>query len=99
VCYMPNPSHPSFNDPNKIWWSVQVMKLLIMQYSATTHHCYIAKVKSTLWFFISLTEHHAMKTYWGSEGIAQRILELGTRWRWVVSFTPRPLYPQGKSPW
>jgi hypothetical protein len=25
--------------------------------------------------------------------------DLGTRWRWVVSFTPRPLYPQGKSPW
>jgi len=24
---------------------------------------------------------------------------LGTRWRWVVSFTPRPLYPQGQSPW
>jgi hypothetical protein len=21
------------------------------------------------------------------------------RWRWVVSFTPRPLYSQGKSPW
>jgi hypothetical protein len=40
-----------------------------------------------------------MKTYWGSEGIAPRILELGTRWRWVVSFTPRPLYLQSKSPW
>jgi hypothetical protein len=35
----------------------------------------------------------------GSGGIAQCILDLGTRWRWVVSFTPRPLYPQGKSPW
>jgi hypothetical protein len=23
---------------------------------------------------------------------------LGARWRWVVSFTPRPLYPQGKNP-
>jgi hypothetical protein len=22
---------------------------------------------------------------------------VGTRWRWVVSFTPRPLHPQGKS--
>jgi hypothetical protein len=45
-----------------------------------------------------LTEHHAMKAYWGSGGIAPRI-DLGTRWRRVVSFTPRPLYPQGKSPW
>jgi hypothetical protein len=24
-----------------------------------------------------LTEHHSMKTYWGSGGIAPRILELG----------------------
>jgi hypothetical protein len=40
-----------------------------------------------------------MKTYWGSGCIAPRILDLGTRWRWVVSFTPRQLYSQGKSPW
>jgi hypothetical protein len=33
-----------------------------------------------------------MKAYWS-------ILDLGTRWRWVVIFTPRPLYPQGKSSW
>jgi hypothetical protein len=33
-----------------------------------------------------------------SGGIAPRILDLGTRWRWVVSFTPRPLYSRGKSP-
>jgi hypothetical protein len=25
-------------------------------------------------------------------------LGLGTSWRWVVRFTPRPLYPRGKSP-
>jgi hypothetical protein len=40
-----------------------------------------------------------MKTYWGSGCIAPRILDLGTGWRWVVSFTPRPLHPQEKSPW
>jgi hypothetical protein len=28
-----------------------------------------------------LTEYHAMKACWGSEGIAPRILDLGTRWR------------------
>jgi len=39
-----------------------------------------------------------MKAYWGIGGIAPRILELGTGWGWVVSFTPRPRYPQGKSP-
>jgi hypothetical protein len=35
----------------------------------------------------------------GSGGRAPRILNLGTRRRWVVSFTPRSLYLQGKSPW
>jgi hypothetical protein len=35
-----------------------------------------------------------MKTYWGRKGIAPRILNLGTRWKLVVIFTP-----QGKSPW
>jgi hypothetical protein len=44
-------------------------------------------------------EHHAMKAYWGSGGITPRILDLGTRWRSVVSFTHRPLYPQGKNAW
>jgi len=31
-------------------------------------------------------------------GTVPRILNMGIRWRWVVSFTPRPLYPQGNSP-
>jgi hypothetical protein len=39
-----------------------------------------------------------MKVYWGSGGIAPCILDLGTRWKRVVSFTTRPLYPQEKSP-
>jgi hypothetical protein len=30
--------------------------------------------------FLCLTEHHAMKAYWGSGGIAPLILDLGTRW-------------------
>jgi hypothetical protein len=34
----------------------------------------------------------------GSGGIAPRILDLGTIWRWVVSFTPRPLYPKERAP-
>jgi hypothetical protein len=45
-----------------------------------------------------LTKNHATKTNWGSGDIVPCILDLGTRWRWVVSFTPRPLYPEGKSP-
>jgi len=34
----------------------------------------------------------------GRGGIASHILDLGTRWTWVVSFTPRPFYPQRKGP-
>jgi hypothetical protein len=36
------------------------------------------KVKLSL----CLTEHHIMKAYWGRGGIAPRILNLVTRWRW-----------------
>jgi hypothetical protein len=35
-----------------------------------------------------------MKTYLGSGGIAPRILNLDTRWRWVVSIVPWPLHPR-----
>jgi hypothetical protein len=40
-----------------------------------------------------------MKAYWGSGGIDPSVLDIGIRWRLVVSFTPRPLRPQGKSFW
>jgi hypothetical protein len=39
-----------------------------------------------------------MKAYWVG-GIAPLILDLGTRWRRVVRFTRRLLYPQAKSLW
>jgi hypothetical protein len=39
ACYMPHPSHsPWFDQSNYIWWSVQVLKLLIMQSSSASHH-------------------------------------------------------------
>jgi hypothetical protein len=38
-----------------------------------------------------------MNTYWENGGIAPRIINLGSGWwRWVVSFTSRPLYPREK---
>jgi len=39
-----------------------------------------------------------MKTYWGNRGIVPCILNRGSRWRWAVSFTHRPLYPRRKFP-
>jgi len=39
TCYMPRPSHPPpYDHPNNIWWSVLVMKLLIMQSSPFPYH-------------------------------------------------------------
>jgi hypothetical protein len=35
---------------------------------------------------------------WGSGCIDPHFLDLGTSWRWVVSFTPRSLYRRGRSP-
>jgi hypothetical protein len=48
---------------------------------------------------LCLTKHHAMNAYWGVEVLLRIFFDLGTRWRWVVSFMTRPLYPQGKIPW
>jgi hypothetical protein len=45
-----------------------------------------------------LIEHDNANTGWGSGGIAPRVLNYGTRWRWVVSFTPRPIYRREKNP-
>jgi hypothetical protein len=45
---------------------------------------------------LCLTKHHAMKTYWWSGDTTPHILNLGARWRWVVSFTPRPALPTGE---
>jgi len=43
-----------------------------------------------------LTEKYAVRAYWGNGNIAPLILDFGTRWRWAVSFAPRPLYLQLK---
>jgi hypothetical protein len=57
------------------------------------------KVTVKLYMCFFLTEHHAMKAYWGSVNTASHIPDLSTRWRSVVSFKPQLFYPQGKSPW
>jgi hypothetical protein len=38
-----------------------------------------------------------MKTY-GEWMYSSTILDAGIRWRWVVSYTARPLYLRGKTP-
>jgi hypothetical protein len=44
-----------------------------------------------------LFKHHDVKKYWGSGGIAPRILNVGNRWRWVVSFALQPVYHRIRS--
>jgi len=44
-----------------------------------------------------LIKHH-YESVLGSGIIALRILNLGIKWKWVVSFMHRPLYPRVKSP-
>jgi len=48
-------------------------------------------------FPLDLIKHHAMKTCEERWSTAPRNFNTADRWRWVVSFTHRPLYPQGKS--
>jgi hypothetical protein len=69
---------------SRSWWQL----LFPLHFHFITHYS-----------ILNSTEHYATKVYGGSGSIAPCILDLGTRWRWDVSFTPRPLYPQGKSPW
>jgi hypothetical protein len=53
------------------------------------------KVKLSLCLTNQALRHEGV---WGSGCIDPHFFDLGTSWRWVVSFTPLPLYPRGKSP-
>jgi hypothetical protein len=47
---------------------------------------------------VLLTEHHAMKAYWGSWGIAPRILDPGTTWKCRDQLHAPAALPPGKAP-
>jgi hypothetical protein len=53
------------------------MELYLMLFHGVVFTEVQIKVKLSL----CLTKHHAMKMYWGSGGIAQRIPDLGTKCR------------------
>jgi hypothetical protein len=52
----------------------------------------ISVIKGKEKLSLCLIKHQAMKTY------SSTSLDLCTKWRWVVSFTPWPLYSRGNSP-
>jgi hypothetical protein len=49
------------------------------------------------WLWI-LDIYYTIKMYKGIGGITPRIPNIGSRWRWMVSYTPRSLYHRVKSP-
>jgi hypothetical protein len=55
----------------------------------------IRKVKLSLFLTNKALRHEDL---WETGCIDPRFLDLGTSWRWVISFTPRLLYPRGKEP-
>jgi hypothetical protein len=98
---VPRSDFPAF----RIDWSTQLLRLFAAVNNTATKHtgskrkAQNVEVKSSL----CLTEHHAMKTYWGSGGVASRILwprhwiEVGGQLHVAAALTPRkePLVPIG----
>jgi hypothetical protein len=42
--------------------------------------------------------HYAMKIHMAEWRYSSTFLDLDTRWRWVPSLTPRPIYPWERNP-
>ena len=86
LCY----GHPyritSTNFPFRSHFSVLLVFLLKLCMHFSRLSCVLL-----LWGTVSV-QVHATKAYRGSRGAAPLILNLGTRWRWAVNFTSRPIY-------
>jgi hypothetical protein len=91
------PSHMN-SDRFFTWWSAPAEKTKWRTFGERQRRGgekFKVKVQLPLCFNLALLHGGLL----GNGGITPLILDLGTRWRWVVSFTPCLLYPQGKSPW
>jgi hypothetical protein len=69
-----------------------------MQYASQNlydHEIIRQKVKLSLCLTNSALRNEDV---WGSGCIYPHFLDLDTSWRWVVSFTPLPLYPRERAP-
>jgi hypothetical protein len=54
---MPRPPHPRLHNSNYTWWRVQIMKLLVMQFSLPSCH------STPLWYKYS-PQHPVLKHPW-----------------------------------
>jgi len=67
TCYMSCPSYPWLDLPNYIWWSLQVMKLLIMQSSPAFHHFLPLRHKYSPWHLV------VKRLQWFSLGVRDKV--------------------------
>jgi hypothetical protein len=77
-------------------WTVEAVCSIIELHSYKIY--LILQVKLKVKLSLCVIKHHAMKTY-GEWSYSSTILDLGTRWRRAVSFTPHPLYSRGRAPY
>jgi hypothetical protein len=93
------PMIPAFEQAKKVHASDRAATVTCSRQSYETNKNNICAKSKAVSLFLCLTNQSLRhEDVWGSECIDPRILDLGTSWTRVVSFTPRPLYPQGKSP-
>jgi hypothetical protein len=69
--------------------------LVVRTQTSTSNDMVKVKVNLSLCLNNEAPGHEGVR---GSGCINPHFLDLGISWRWVVSFTPRPIYPRGKSP-
>jgi len=83
----------------KLWWRTILTPKYQRQRKKIAYTCRISSSvmqKGKIVPVLFLTEHKVMKVYWESGGIAPSILDLSTRWRWVVSSHALAALPAGK---
>jgi hypothetical protein len=74
-------------------------KVIKLYFNCIESRGYVYSIKVKVKLFLCLI-NYALRHggVWGSGCVDPHFLDLGNRWRWVVSFTSLPLYLQGKSP-
>jgi hypothetical protein len=86
---------PRPSSPQPVAIPTELPRLLRIPYVYTYIYIYIYMVKLSLCLTNEVLRHQGV---WGSVRIDPYFLDLGTSWRWVVSFTFRSFYPGETAP-
>jgi hypothetical protein len=76
-----------------IWYFVKSTNYKFPHHAIFSLSCYFLSLKVQLFLYLIMQLNTIEWTHMGEWRHSSTILRLGTRWRWVVSFAPRPLYP------